>query len=184
MTSPVEFQKLIHELSDSKRELDRLVFDEEYPHELSESASPQQIAALEGILRKPLPPSYRAFLGLHNGWSNFAGDAKILSVDDQEAEWVKERVKSLGFLFQEFEAEDPFTKGAIPILLGKREQSYLILDPRTVHPDGEMDFVSIHLTKEENRFKNFAEFLLHDLDLTGRLIQNEKKCISGDSAEN
>lgn len=171
----VQLAKLLDELSAMKRELDRLVFDEEYPHELGQPCSPQQIAALEATVGRPLPPSYRAFMELHNGWSDFAGGAKLLAVEDHRAVWVAERVKSLGFLFQEFEPRDAFKHGAIPILLGKKDQSFMVLDPSTVRPDGEMDFISFHLTQEEHRFDSFFSFLLHDADLTRRLIEQEKK---------
>ncbi len=167
--------KLIAELAEAKRELDRLTLDEENVPELGKPCSARQIATLEGILGKPLPPSYRSFLELHNGWKSFDGDAKLLAVEDHGSGWVKERVKGLGFLFQEFESEDPFKEGAIPVLLGKKERNFLVLDPRTVRPNGEMDFVSYDLTEEEDRYKSFTSFLQDALKLTRELVKDEKE---------
>jgi SMI1/KNR4 family protein SUKH-1 len=183
MKSQSQLQKLIHQLLEAKQELHRLLFDEAYPGELGEPSDPKQIGVVEAILGKPLSPSYRAFLELYNGWSSFAGDAKLLAIEDQRSKWVKERLKSLGFLFQEFEREDPFKEGAIPILLGERERDFLIMDPRTRRPDGEMDFISIDLTKERKRFTDFTSFLLHDLKLTQRLIVSERKGTKDDEEE-
>jgi SMI1 / KNR4 family (SUKH-1) len=114
----VDLQKLIHELAEAQREYDRLVSDEEDEHALGPPASPKQVAKLEDIVGKPLPPSYRAFLELHNGWDDFAGGAKLLSVEDHGRAWVKKRVKDLGDLFFENDSKNPFLNGAIPILLG------------------------------------------------------------------
>jgi SMI1 / KNR4 family (SUKH-1) len=118
MKDQVDLQKLIHELAEAQREYDRLVSDEEDEHALGPPASPKQVAKLEDIVGKPLPPSYRAFLELHNGWDDFAGGAKLLSVEDHGRAWVKKRVKDLGDLFFENDSKNPFLNGAIPILLG------------------------------------------------------------------
>ena len=171
----VQLQKLIDDFADAFRERDRLLFDEEYPHEPGKPSSPKQLAMLEQILGKPLPPSYRAFLEHHNGWSDFAGGAKLLAVEDQRSEWVKKRILDFTTLFnEEKDVENPFKQGAIPILLGEDEKSFLVLDPRTVRPDGEMDFVQFDLTEEERRFKDFTSFLEHKLKLTQEIIDDEK----------
>jgi hypothetical protein len=51
----------------------------------------------------------------------------------------------------------------------------MILDPRKVRKDGEMDFVEYDLTEEQNRFKDFVSFLRSKLESTRRLIEKEKK---------
>jgi hypothetical protein len=180
MKNHVELKKLIHQLAEAQREYDRLVSDEEEEHELGSSASPKQIARLESILGKPLPPSYRAFLELHNGWGDFNGGAKLLAIEDQGSAWVKKRVKDLGDLLFEDDRRNPFMNGAIPILLGKDENNYLVLDPSKVRKDGEMDFVMYDYGEEERRFKDFTSFLRHYLKLTQALIKDEKEGTSDD----
>lgn len=180
MRKDLKLQELINKLVQAKREYEMLAFDEDESIVLGEPCSDEQIAKIESILGKALPPSYRAFLELHNGWDGFDGFGvnKLLSVEDHECDWVKKRVKSLRELFLE---DDPFKAGAIPILLGKDEQTFMILDPRKVREDGEMDFVTFDLIQEEKRFKNFAEFLQNDLEVTQELIEDEKNGMSDEN---
>ena len=177
MAKSVPLPKLISELAETLRTYDRLVFDEELSHELAEPASSNQIATLEKILGHPLPPSYQEFLKLHNGWSNFVGDAKLLGTDDHNKEWVKEKLEKLDTLFYEF-GENPFKLGAIPIMLGEDARGFLMLDPRTVRSNGEMDFVSFHIVHEEDRFKDFTSFLQHKLKLLRESIKDEMEGVS------
>ena len=175
MKKHADLQKLIHDLAEIKREYSRLAFDEEHRMKLGEPATPEQIAKLERRLGKPLPPSYRAFLELHNGWESFDGSLNLLSVQDQESDWVKEWLKMLLTLFRAVKEENPFEKGAIPVLLGEGEHDFLILDPRTVRKDGEMDFVKFHFAEVDDRFKDFTSFLRNDLEVERQLLENEKK---------
>src|SRR5215471_9559179 len=107
---------LLNDLEMAKREYHRLKFDEEYPHVLGPPASQRQIAGLEYVLGRTLPLSYRNFLELHNGWSNFDGDGKLLAIEDHESKWVKEQLEYCANLWDE-DIENPFEHGAIPILL-------------------------------------------------------------------
>ncbi|HKX27937.1 MAG TPA: SMI1/KNR4 family protein [Blastocatellia bacterium] len=180
----MQLQKLIDDLTEALRERDRLVFDEENPHELGRPSSPQQLSTLEQILGKPLPPSYAAFLKLHNGWDKFVGGAKLLAIEDQESKWVKKRVDDLDTLFYEDqEVENPFTAGAIPVLLGEDERTFLVLDPRTVRPNGEMDFIQFYLIKEEQRFADFTSFLQHKLNILHEMIDDEKEGLTEDDED-
>lgn len=176
MAKEVHLHDLIADLAEAFRQRDRLVFDEEYPHELGRPCSRSQLAMLERILGKPLPPSYRAFLELHDGWDKFVGGAKLLAIEDHGAAWVKKRLEDLDTLFyEEQEVKNPFSEGAIPILLGEDERSFLVLDPRTVRPNGEMDFVQYDLTQEERRFGDFTSFLQHKLKVTLEIIDDQVK---------
>ena len=174
-------ETLIRELMEAKLEYDRLAFDEEQPHELGPPASPKQIAKLESLLGKSLPPSYRAFLELHNGWSGLDGGAKLLAVEDHGSKWVKERLGTFESGFEDAEdfedvevKENPFKIGAIPVLLGTDEYNFLVLDPRKVRKNGEMDFVMYYYLEEEDRFKDFTSYLRDHLDVMRRLIKEEK----------
>jgi hypothetical protein len=178
-----KLQELIHELIGAKREYFRLAFDREPRFELGEPCSPQQIAKLAGILGKPLPPSYRAFLELHNGWNGFDGVTKLLAVEDHGQAWVRNRVESLSSLLQEYADENPFREGAIPILLGENEPAFTVLDPRKVRKNGEMDFVTFDLMQEQDRFKDFISFLQDDLAVTQELIEDEKKGTTADEID-
>jgi hypothetical protein len=170
-----DLAKLVGDLAEAQKELDRLTADEEEAHERGKPATATQIAALERRIGRPLPPSYKAFLQLHNGWADFAGGAKLLAVEDHDSPWVRKRIDQIGsYLFSD-DAANPFLNGCFPVLLGKDENSYLVLDARKARKDGEMDFVLYDYGEEERRFKDFTAFLKNELKLTQRLIKSQKK---------
>jgi hypothetical protein len=174
MKETLTLPALIDAIDRALRTYDRLAFDEEYGHPLGKPCTQKQLAKLEELLGHPLPPSYRAFLELHNGWSKFSGDAKLLSVENQRSEWVQQRLDDMEELFDEFGGDNPFKAGALPVLLGEDSHSVLLVDPRTVRLDGEMDFVALDIIEEENRFNNFTAFLVHKLELLRRLIAKQR----------
>jgi SMI1 / KNR4 family (SUKH-1) len=183
MKPPVKTETLIQTLAEAMREYDQLAFDEEYPHDLGPPATAEQIAKLEKILGKPLPPSYRDFLKLHNGWSDFHGGAKLLAVEDHGSKWVKQRIKEIGDLFFEDDSDNPFQQGMLPVLLGKDENSYLVLDPSVVRKNGEMDFVRFDYSQEEKRFKDFTSFLHNESKVMQELVEEERDGLSEDDEE-
>lgn len=180
-TSPLP--ELIAQLAEALRAYDRLAFDEEYDHPLGKPCSDRQLATLEKRLGKPLPPSYREFLKLHNGWGELSGDAKLLSVEDQRAEWVEEHLEDLQEIFDDLDQENPFENGALPVFLGEDSNQCLYVDPHTVRSNGEMDFVALDITTEERRFPDFTSFLIHKLNLLRDMIDDETKGVSRDDAE-
>jgi hypothetical protein len=173
-TDKNELSRLIAELAEALLKVDRLLFDEEYPHELGPPCSAVQLDTLQRRLGRPLPPSYRAFLDLHNGWDSVSGDAKILSVEDQSSEWVAKRVEWLGVLFYDI-GKDPFANGSLPVFLGTDARNFVLLDPTTERPDGEMDLVAYDLIREEERFPDFTAFLRQQLKVNQHLIERELK---------
>ena len=119
----------------------------------------------------PLPPSYRAFLELHNGWSDFDGGLPLLSTEDQSEEWVhdaKQRIRSL------FDVSDgPFDTGFVPVMLGEYEDNYLVLDP-TKGKDGDGAFIAYDYANVERTFDSFDEFLEHELKSAERRLKKAK----------
>ncbi len=83
-----QVNRVVSELLAARKELSRLSEEEEIGEKLGLPASAAQIAKVKKLLGKPLPPSYQAFLELHNGWDEFEGDAKILSAEDLNSDWV------------------------------------------------------------------------------------------------
>jgi cell wall assembly regulator SMI1 len=170
-----ELKRLIEELSGARNEYYRLRFDEPSPDKLGRPCPPKQIARLEQTLGWNLPPSYRTFLELHDGWDNFDGGAKLLSLEDQRSVWVSERVGDFGELFDENpDAENPFSAGAIPIMMGQHENNFVVLDPRKPKPNGEMQFVAYDYSEKERSFKDFIAYLSHKLTITRKLIQRQR----------
>jgi hypothetical protein len=170
-----EIKRLSEELLAAQREYWRLTYDEEADIVLGPPATRKQIAKVEKMLGKPLPPSYRAFLELHNGWSGFDGDGKLLAVEDYESDWVQGKVNRIEVLFGENNQKSPFKKGALPIMLGDDITNFLVIDPRKVRADGEMDFVTFDYAEQEEKFKSFAEFLRDQLKTQNALVKEAKK---------
>lgn len=163
---------VIQELFSAFQELDHLMFDEEIDHELGTPCTEAQLVELEKWLGFVLPPSYREFLSLHNGWNNFDGNAKLLAIEDFRSSWVSEKIHNLEILFYE-DGENPFDKGMIPILLGEDNDNFLLLDPTTEKSNGEMEFVAFDFTEEESRFQNFLSFLEAHLKSVKIIIDDE-----------
>jgi hypothetical protein len=178
MTEPSELAELVAALRDAFREQDELLFDEEYEHKLGAACTASSIDAVEQRLRRRLPPSYRAFLMRHDGWTRFTGDAVVLSCADFFADWVRRRVAALSALFFE-RGPDPFERGAFPLVLGEDARTFLVADPTTVRDDGEMDLILYDLTRESRRFPDFVAFLRYKLEVVRAIIESERNGSDG-----
>lgn len=60
------------------------------------------------------------------------------------------------------------------------EAGSLILDPRKIRPNGEMDFIKLSYAEEDNRFKDFTSFLRAELKTMNQLVKEERKGKSDD----
>ena len=159
---------LVDELAAALRRYDILRFDEVQQRELGPPATAEELAKLSQVVGFEMPPSWRGFLSLHNGWSNFRGTAKILSTADFAAPWVRQRISEWEDLLEG--RPNPFGDGRQPILLGTSESSVLVVDPGTVRTDGEMSFIMYDYLQEEHRFPDFMSFLQHHLMIMRALI--------------
>ncbi len=168
-------KELIDELYAGIAEVARLMFGDESPQRLGPPATSEALAALERRFGGPLPPSYRAFLELHNGWEHFSGDARLLSVEDQSRPWVQARLAEFSGLLQEFGTSDPISDGCIPVYLGETEQDFALIDPRTRGADGEMAVLQYDLTEEVHRHSTFAEYLRGVLEVVTSIRDEELK---------
>jgi hypothetical protein len=168
-----QIKDLVAELVELHREYWELAFDKKPPTELGPPAKPAQIAKLEKILGKPLPPSYRAFLELHNGWAGFDGDGKLLAVEDQGSEWVKEQILLHENAF-DGRAKSPFEKGMMPVMIGESIRNYMVLDQTKLRDDGEMEFLAYDSNERVGRYKDFAALLRAEVE-SSKLMSAELK---------
>jgi hypothetical protein len=170
-----EIAGIVEELYTTDQNYYRLRYDEDSPQSLGPPCSPDQIAKLEQVFGGALPPSYRAFMELHNGWANFSGAARILTVEDYGSKWVNARLQEFNGLFEEFvpNSPSPIDRHCIPIYLGETEQDFSLIDPSTRRSDGEMQVISFDLTEEVGRDDTFASFLFHRLAIAKRLLERE-----------
>ena len=171
MVNVNELRALIDELAAVLRRYDILRFDEVQSRELGQPATADELAYLSHLLGFALPPSWRAFLSIHNGWSNFRGTAKILATADYVAPWVRQRIKDWEDLLEG--RVNPFGDGRRPVLLGTEESSFLVVDPATTRPDGEMSFIMYDYLHEEHRFPDLTSYLRHHLLIMQALVSRE-----------
>lgn len=65
--------------------------DDAEPLKLNPPASKDQISGLEAKLGVPLPPSYKAFLELHNGARDFFCFDRLFGTEDHGSTWYNEQ---------------------------------------------------------------------------------------------
>jgi len=175
-------KNLIDEIIVAKQKYEILKFDEEYVPKLGEAASTGHIKKLEAILGKPLPPSYKAFLELYNGWEEFHGDGKLLSTEDHESNWVKDKIQFWSGLWEkENPSKNPFEQGAIPVMLGESLNHFIVLDPNREGPNGKLDFVEFDYMCEESTYEDFTAYLQEELEILQILIDREMNGVLDDS---
>lgn len=137
-------------------------------------ASKRAISAAERKMRRRLPPSYRAFLGEHDGWGGFFQGASLLGVDELGRPRYAEMVRAA---FEAYEtpvsdiaprsrassagadpAPDCRPDAVIPFGCDAVGHVLFAFNPGVVRPDGEMEVVA-WIYAFGYRFETFAEFL-------------------------
>lgn len=78
----MHWEHLLHEIRARKHELVRLDPRTEMPILPPDGASPGAIAAVERKLGRPLPPSYRALLSMHDGIPSLYQGTSLLGAQD------------------------------------------------------------------------------------------------------
>jgi hypothetical protein len=128
-------------------------------------ASPKAIAAVEKYLGLSLPPSYRAFLELHNGYDCLAYPGHMLPVEahmpgsewhDTIVDWKKMTATSGG-------AE---VLDGIFIAYLDSPNNWAFLDPNKPRPGGELTVVK-WLNADTAEYADVVEFLENRLSLMG-----------------
>jgi hypothetical protein len=124
--------------------------------QLGPPATEADIAKLEAWLGSPLPPSYRLFLSLHDGWSEFQADISLLSIEEQMHGDASEYIRSW--------KSDAWAKGEAVLLNGLvigvetgAGKGYII-DTAQRDDRGEMDII-YWVFFETERYPDFLEML-------------------------
>lgn len=123
---------------------------------LGEPASAEALEALEKRLGRPLAPSYRRFLELHDGWEMATGDMDLLSTKQMSVPPYSVRIKK-------FHADCEKYKDAVGVrslVIGYSETTptRVLLDPERINAEGEWTLV-VHHHGEEETFESFFEWL-------------------------
>ena len=140
--------------------------------ELGPPATPAAIAKLEARVGRPLPPSYRTFLSLHDGWKMASGAMDLLSIKDRLEGPMSEAIKK----WQEkaLKAGDKTAGAALVIGWDKVTASRLLLDPRV--PAGEKEWPVIeHHRVEEGDYPDFLAWLEESNEDFRELAREEKE---------
>jgi hypothetical protein len=143
----------------------------ELPNEqqLGLPATEEQIAALEQRVGRPLPPSYRTFLSLYNGWRQVDGETDLLSTDEILEGRRAERIRA----WQQDAAKWGDEVGGHGLVIGFSDisQSRIILDPRNVGEGDEWPLYE-NYKDEEQEYSSFLEWLEQSVDDYQELAMN------------
>ncbi|CAL9335169.1 SMI1/KNR4 family protein [Streptomyces sp. Tu 3180] len=106
-------------------------------------ASEERIAAMEERLGRRMPPSYREFLGVSDGWRHAGGFVRLLA-GTEDAHW-HDNASGLADMFEEYLDEDAGPEEQREADLWRRglqldvesDMTYVLLDPEDVDENGE-----------------------------------------------
>jgi hypothetical protein len=124
---------------------------------LGPPANTHEITEVEQFFGITLPPSYRAFLELHNGWLMFDAATDLFSTTSLLKEAKSPRLKK----WREIASEEEGIESSSLILIGASKVAAMkyFIDPTQVGADGEMCVIE-HEKVVEEKYKNFLDFLL------------------------
>ncbi|MEM9458375.1 MAG: SMI1/KNR4 family protein [Myxococcota bacterium] len=154
-----DMKKTVAELRDAMQEEHLREYDEDSPQELRPPATDEQIRKLAKRFGGRIPPSYEAFLRLHNGWMSFSGNAMLLPADEHDEPWVAERLAWFRKLLAD-DNEDDILDDSVVVMLGPDEPDFVVIDLSERSDDGECEVVHFDLKDGElSRSDDFVEFL-------------------------
>ncbi|MFF0566061.1 SMI1/KNR4 family protein [Streptomyces sp. NPDC004041] len=131
------------------------------------AASEERIAALEERLGRRLPPSYREFLAVSDGWRHAGGFITLLA-GTADACWHRD-ASGLAEMFEGFLDDDPSPEELRDVAVWRRglqldvqsDATRVVLDPGDVDEDGEWAVYTwaSWLAAPPRRFPDFAAFM-------------------------
>ncbi|OCC12879.1 SMI1/KNR4 family protein [Streptomyces sp. PTY087I2] len=131
------------------------------------AAAEDRTAALEERLGRRLPPSYREFLAVSDGWRHAGGFITLLA-GTAEARWHND-ASGLAAMFEEYLDDDPTPEELRDVAVWRRglqldvesDATYVVLDPEDVDGDGEWAVYTWASWRAEppRRFPDFATFM-------------------------
>lgn len=163
---------LIDKITQLAAEMDQLTgWDIE--RSLGSPASPAQVALIQKAAGFELPPDYRTFLELHNGWQGFSGENALLSAEQMTGGPMASSVAETKEIQRE--VSDPAVNGFV-INASESGSDIAYIDPATLRPDGTADVVRWDpRMREYKRFPSFMAYLAGQVDLFERRIAKERE---------
>jgi hypothetical protein len=131
------------------------------------AASPLAIKRAEKRLKRSLPPSYRAFLALHDGWPRFFHGASLLGTANLGHRKYEDLAR-VAFEAAETPVPDlgpprrPRARNLIPFGADLEGTTLFAFNPGVVGPDGEYEVIAWvnELGVRQPNFHGFLEFIL------------------------
>jgi len=166
-----EMKAAVKKLRDLNSRWDLLQYDEEHSQVLGPPCTSSELDEVARKLGTKLPPSYAAFLALHNGWTDFMANAGLLSVQERDQPWVEERIgefrEQLIEFFDESILDDAFILG-----LAEDGRDLVYLDTSSGRADGEMDVVHFDMIDGEiGRYPDLVSLLNEEIEVVGRIVK-------------
>ena len=129
------------------------------------------IAVVERRIRHALPPSYRAFLHLHDGWPLFFHEASLLGTRELSKPGPFHLTRAA---FAAYETPIPevgppsrpqgHADSMIPFGIDPTADTIFAFNPAVTSPDGEMEVI-LWVNGLGERTQNFAQFLALALEM-------------------
>jgi hypothetical protein len=148
-------------------------------------ATEAEIAEAEQRLGKQLPPSYREFLLISNGWHDTGMNIEsLLSVD--EIEWLRELDSTViddwmsGFNPEDWEAsaegEADYRHLAKTLVVSGGYETYVLLNPEVITPDGEWEaWLFAHWVPGAMRYNSFWDLMQEEYEALHMVSQDEAR---------
>lgn len=152
-------QELLDDYARVRRILDEA--DERNPDQRSRPLPPattEDIVAFEVKRGLTLPPSYRRFLELHNGWARFWGAMWIAGVGGEAEVYVRGQIAEWRKYMSAPAGPDDLDFDRHLIIGADDNGGFLALD-LTARADGERDLLDMPRGFVENRWTSFGEFV-------------------------
>ena len=119
-------------------------------------ATEDEISELEELVGKQLPPSYRCFLQIHNGWKMIDGSPDFFSVMEvlkYNSSKAFEELKN-----NALERGDEYVLDCVVIGAQENGPDVYLLNPHKVSGSGEWELIEYEKADQE-RYKDFLTFL-------------------------
>lgn len=140
-------------------------FPEDPRPKLRKPATKEQIAALEKAWKRPLPPSYRAFLEVTNGLAGEAFTHRIIGTEDQK--WAARQIKDMAEFWDDFDASSIF-----PVAVPHADDGIhdMAVFDATKKGD-ELPVVDWDHGREHQRFPSFAAYLEDEIKVLSQVAE-------------
>lgn len=138
---------------------------------LGRPAGESDLLTLETRLGRSLPPSYRTFLSLYDGWKMIDGGLDLLPVRDLLGGTRHQNIKN--WQQQMMAVGEDVAARSLVIGISDITPTKYLLDPEVINEDGEWRLVQHHKI-EEAEFPTFLEWLEESVDEYRKLARMER----------